>query len=139
MKIISKDKDRYILRIDPDEEVLSVLSDFCHANKIEAATFNAIGAAKEIIISYFDLAQKKYLDQSFNENLEIISLIGNVSLLGGKPLIHVHGSFSDAKMQVKAGHVKKAVVSVTGEVALQAYKGKTERRLDERFGLNLLE
>ncbi len=138
MKTILHHGDKYVLRFDRGEEVIEALAEFCRTEGIEAASFSAIGSCSEAIISYYDIPVKKYIDLHLKENLEIISLSGNVSKLNYKPLVHAHGSFSDLRMQMKGGHVKKLTVSATCEVILQKLKGWIEREFDEETGLNLM-
>jgi len=138
MKIILHEADKYVLRFNRGEEVLSALAGFCLAEGIEAASFQAIGACGEATVSFYNLREKKYEDSHLKENLEIINLTGNVSLLDSKPMVHAHVSLGDGNLQVKGGHAKKLVVSATCEMALQKIRGWIERRPDEETGLNLM-
>lgn len=139
MKIISGNKQIYLLRFDTGEEVVSGLAAFCNEHSIFAGSFSAIGAAGEIIISYYNLDTKAYQDKTIQERLEVISLLGNAAAIEGKVAIHMHGSFSGPDYTVRAGHVKKLVVSATCEITLQVFEGKIERSFDEKTGLNLLK
>jgi len=46
VKIINQTNTIFLLRFDPDEEVITGVSNFVTENKITAGSFNAIGAAK---------------------------------------------------------------------------------------------
>ena len=138
MKIILHEGDRYVLRFDRGEEILGKLGRFCHLERIEAATFSAIGACGEATVCFYNLQTKKYEDTELKENLEIISLIGNVSVLDFKPLVHAHVTLGDSGLNVRGGHAKKLVVSATCEMSLQKFKGWIERKFDEETGLNLM-
>lgn len=138
MKVILHEGDKYFLRFDSGEEVLGMMANFCLENKIEAGSWNAIGACAEVMISYYDLETKEYIDLNLKEDLEIISVTGNVAKMADKTVIHAHGCFSNRQMEPKAGHIKKLVVSATCEVALFVFKGKIERASNEKVGLNLI-
>jgi uncharacterized protein len=138
MKIISHQSDRYILRFDRGEEILSALGEFCRQERIEAANFTAIGATGEATVCFYNLHEKKYEDHHLKENFEIISLIGNVSMLDLKPLVHAHVTLGDRELNLRGGHAKKLVVSATCEMALQKYKGWIDRKPDAVTGLNLM-
>lgn len=138
MKIVLKEDNKYILRFDRGEEVLEELSKFCQKEDIKAGHFSAIGAADEVILSSFDIAKKDYRDKVIKGEMEIVGIMGNVSVLQSKVIIHTHGVFSDKKFRTYAGHLKKLVVSVTCEVVLERLEGKVERGHDEKTGLNLM-
>lgn len=139
MKIIQHQSDRYILRFDRGEEVISALADFCKLERIEAASFNAIGATNDATVCFYNMHDKKYEDHHIKgENLEIVSLIGNVSVLDFKPLVHAHVTLGDSSLNLRGGHAKKLVVSATCEMSLQKFKGWIERKFDEETGLNLM-
>jgi len=139
MKIILNQGDRYILRFDRGEEVLGSLTEFCRTEQIEAASFTAIGACREAVVSFYNLHAKKYEEHEIRENLEIISLIGNVSLLDNKQLVHAHVTLGDSSLQVRGGHAKRLLVSATCEMSLQKFKGYVSRKFDEETGLNLMD
>ena len=139
MKIILKNKNKYILRFDPRDELIGSLKDFCIDQDIKSGVFSAIGACNELITSYYNLNKKEYEDKDILERLEIVSLTGSVALFEGNVLIHAHGLFSDSNMQVRGGHVKKLVVSATCELSLEVFDEALEREYDEKTGLNLLK
>ena len=145
MKIILKDDGKYVLRFDKGEELLEELIKFAEAEKIEAGWFLAIGAVSEITLSHYDLDAQKYSDKDYKEKLEIASLSGNIAKMKNKEIgaekviIHAHGSFSNPKMAVVAGHIKKLVVGPTCEVFLVKLDGKIERAYSDEIGLNLMK
>jgi predicted DNA-binding protein with PD1-like motif len=138
MKTILHHSDKYILRFDRGEEVMEALKGFCRTEQIEAASFTAIGACGEAVVSFYNLQTKKYEDHHIKENLEITSLLGNVSLLDNQPLVHAHVVLGDSQLHVRGGHAKKLVVSATCEMTLNRHKGLIGRKHDEETGLNLM-
>lgn len=138
MKRILQDKNTYVISLKRKEELLEGIKEFCKEYRIDAAFFQAIGAASEVELAWYDLGAKQYVTALFQENLEIVSLTGNVSKLGNELLLHSHGVFSDKAMATKAGHINKAVVSGACEVILTRLEGKIDRAFDEDTGLNLM-
>ncbi len=138
MKIITKENNIYLLRFSRGEEMIAGLTNFCVINNISAGFFSGIGAAREVVLSWYDLEKKEYQDKEVKENLEIISLLGNVARAQGKVIVHCHASFANAEMAVQAGHVKKLIVSATGEITFQSLGSRVEREYDSETGLNLL-
>jgi len=139
MKLILKEKNKYVIRLDRGEEVIEGIEVFCQKHKIRAGFFYCIGAAQKVSLSHYDVNAKKYSDKIIQQKLEIISLLGNVAKMSGQILIHAHGIFSDKNMRALAGHVKKLVVAATCEIFMESLKGKIERRYDQTIGLNLME
>ena len=66
MKLILQDGAVSIIRFDRGEEVLTELIGFVRQSKVYAGTFSAIGAAARVVISYYDLAAKKYFDMALD-------------------------------------------------------------------------
>ena len=139
MKIILQNKNVLLLRFDLDEDIISGLAYFCSQQQITAGSFSVIGAAKEVIISYYNLETKKYQDKTIAKDIEIVGVLGNIATMDGKTMVHAHGSFSDETFVLQAGHIKKLVISATGEVILHVFDGVIERAYDERTGLNLMK
>ncbi len=139
MKAILKDNNKYILRFDSGDEVISGIENFAQEQGKKAGFFKGIGASNKAVLAYYNLDDKKYQDKSINERMEIVSLTGNVALFENKPIVHAHGILSDEKYNTIAGHVKKLVVSATCEVFLEALDSEIKRGYDENTGLNLMK
>lgn len=147
MKLINKTKNLYTLRLDPNEEFISSVQDFCSLNNIGNAWLKAIGSVKELELAYFNVEKKDYDTISFNEFLEIVNITGNISrrvLPSGSATkegrtLHAHGIFSRADMATLGGHIMKCVISATAEITLQVGEGEMKRTFDEETGLYLLK
>ena len=139
MKRILQDKNTYVFSLKRGEELLEGIKEFCREHRVEAAFFHAIGAVNEVELAWYDLGAKQYVTTLFQEDLELVSLTGNVSKLGNNLVVHSHGVFSNKAMETKAGHVNKAVVSGACEIILTQLKGKIDRAFDEDTGLNLMQ
>jgi hypothetical protein len=139
MKIITKQNTRYILRFDLGEEVIGSLKDFARKNKVKSASFAGLGAASEIMLSFYNLKTKKYEDKNFKKEFEITNLNGNIAHLDKEIIVHCHGNFSDNQMKVVGGHVKKLLVSGTCEIALSVMNKKISRAYNSLTGLNLMK
>jgi predicted DNA-binding protein with PD1-like motif len=138
MQVILEDSNQYVLRFDAGEEVVARLAQFAQQHTIRAAHFTALGAAGEVVLAYYDLGEKKYEDQAIVENMEILSVVGNIGEMEGKPAIHAHGTFGRRDLSIVGGHIKKLVVSATCEVHITKLLGQLQRAYNEDTGLNLL-
>ncbi|OGZ60648.1 MAG: hypothetical protein A2932_00420 [Candidatus Spechtbacteria bacterium RIFCSPLOWO2_01_FULL_46_10] len=138
MKIIQEYNNSYTVRLDPGEEFIKTLQDFCEKKGIYAGSLEAVGSAKELQLACYNLGRKEYEMKDFSEFVEILNVTGNVALKEGKVFVHAHGVFGRADMTTFGGHVNKCVISATAEVVLRAGEGEVKREFDETTGLYLL-
>ena len=82
---------------------------------------------------------RSYKEKTFNEYMEITSLLGNVSQKDGEVYLHLHMNASGKDYKVIGGHLVKAVVSATSEIIIDAQEGTIDRKFSEDIGLNLFE
>jgi len=131
--------DRYLIRLMKGEEIVEALAGFAQEKKIQAAAVSGIGAVRNIVLGYFDPDTRDYLREEFPESFELAGMNGNLSLLDGKPTLHLHAVLADRNHRARAGHLFSARVSVTVEVILVNFPGIVERKWEEEIGLNLLQ
>lgn len=127
------------VRLDPGEEILEKLEELAEKEQIGLAEIAGLGALKELEICVFDTASKQFYNNRYNEALELLSLTGTVTQKDGKPYLHVHAAAGKGDGQAVGGHLKKAVISATGELTVRVIHGSVGRKYNEQIGLNLLE
>lgn len=118
---------------------MSKLKKFAEENKITAASFSIIGAAKEVELAWYDVDVKEYTTKTLKEKLEIVSMLGNVGVMDKDTIVHSHGVFSNKEMQTMGGHINKVIVAAACEITLQKLKGTIKREYSEEIGLNLMK
>lgn len=138
MQLVSGNKTRYIVRLDPGEELLERIHAFCEEQGIEGAWVSALGSSQEVELAFYRLQVQEYETTVCDEHTEIITIAGNVSLHGGDLSVHLHGTFGRRDMSVIGGHIMRCVVSATAEVCIDVSEETMERQLDEETGLNTL-
>ncbi len=72
------------------DEVVTGLKAFAEEKGLTASHFTAIGAFKNVVLGYFDWDKKDYTKILIHEQVEVLSLVGDVTLDEGKPNIHAH-------------------------------------------------
>lgn len=127
----------FVVRLDKGEELVASLLDFCRRKRIRGATVSAIGAVSGAEIAVYDPAKKAYGTKAVRENCEIVSASGFVSVLDNAPHAHIHMALAGPDFRVIGGHLKKAVVNPTCEMAITPL-GRLERKKDAKTGLALL-
>lgn len=137
--------NKFFVRIDKGEEIMSSLKNFCEQEKITLAEVKALGAVDDFIVGLFDVKEKKYHSNHFTFPAEITSLWGTVTTKDGKFYLHIHMSAGDVHGHVYGGHLSSARVSATCEMIVDdVSEGSTngftvERKMNEEVGLNLFE
>lgn len=129
----------YILRLFKGEELVSTLKAFIQKYGITAGTISGIGATDLAIIGYYDESAKNYNKRTYEGNLEILNLTGNISMLNGEPFLHLHIILGDSELNTAGGHLFEAKISVTGEIFINAMDTILHRESDAESGLNLLK
>jgi len=128
-----------------DEELITELTNFCKEKHISGASLSGIGGVSKCEIAYFSMKTTQYSGKVFNEQLELLSITGNITLVNKQPFVHAHVVLSDKDMKTYGGHLKNAVVCPTAEIIITELldekdsKLKVERKKDEITGLNLME
>jgi len=95
------------------DEALSGLTDFALQNKIEDAHFTGIGAISSATLAWLDPSQKIYHRIPVAEQVEVLSLIGDVATFNGKPIVHMHAVLGNSKGAPIGGHVFELNVNPT--------------------------
>ena len=94
----------------------------------------------EVTLGVFNREKFAYEKQTYTGDMEIASCVGNISTMEGKNYLHIHmvvGNVTDGICH--AGHLNRAVVSLTGEFILHKIEGVVEREYSPEVGLNLFK
>jgi len=130
----------YILRIDRGEEVISSLTEFCKKENIPSGQITGLGATDKVVIGLYSVATREYHKTELSGEMEITSLIGNISSKNNEPYLHLHINVCNPKMQIFGGHLNECYISATCELVVTPGDAIIGRRLDtEETGLNLYE
>jgi uncharacterized protein len=119
------------------DEVMSGLTEFAEREKLTAGHFTAIGAFRSARFGWFDATRKAYRDIPVDEQVELITLIGDLGLVDGKPQIHAHGAVGFSDGQMRGGHLLKAVAWPTLEVFFTTYPTVLVKKHDDETDLAL--
>ncbi|WP_420473732.1 PPC domain-containing DNA-binding protein [Noviherbaspirillum sp. ST9] len=139
-KIINNAEEKtYALVMEPGDEAISSLQAFCESEALTAARFTAIGAFRSAQLGYFDWEKKDYEKTPVDEQVEVLSLVGDVALHEGRPKIHAHVVLGKRDGSACGGHLLHGIVRPTLEVLLVESPGYLKRKLDPESGLPLID
>ena len=129
----------FVLVFDTDDEVVAGLTNFAKENDLSAASLTAIGAFREATLGYFDWERKEYDEIPVEEQVEVLSMVGDVALKGEDPQLHAHVVLGRRDGSTVGGHLLEAYVRPTLEIILTESPEHLQKRTDEETGLALIE
>lgn len=133
-----QDGDRFVLSINNHEEIVSALAEFCQEQGILCGEVSGLGAVNTATLRFLDPATKKYVDKTFDEQMEVSSLVGNISEKDGKVYLHVHVNLGRRDYSVVGGHLLCATINGACELIVTRFHCQVDRRLDEETGLFMI-
>ena len=129
----------FVLVFDTGDEVTKELLTFSRANGLEAASFTGIGAFQNVTVGYFDLQKRDYAHIPIGEQVEVLSLVGNVARGDDGPKLHAHVVVGKRDGSAHGGHLIEARVRPTLEIVLVETPAHLRRRSDPATGLALID
>ena len=125
---------------DAGDEAMAGLKAFAREQRLSAAQFTAIGAFERATLAYFDWEAKRYLEIPIDEQVEVLTLAGDVSEeTDGSPKAHAHVVVGRRDGSTRGGHLLFGIVRPTLEVVVTDSPAHLRRRHDDRSGLSLID
>lgn len=129
----------FVVILDTGEEILSSLKSFAEAQKLAGSSFKAIGALSQVELGWFNWETKKYeTSVQLEEQVELLSLIGDVALKDGKPQVHAHLIVGRSSGAAFGGHLIRAIVRPTCELILTENPEHLQKQIDPESGIALI-
>src|SRR5215470_4120972 len=133
------DEKDYAVIFYRGDEVLSGLTDFAIQHKIEDAHFTAIGAVNSATLAWLDVPKKIYHRIPVTEQVEVLSLIGDIATFNDKPVVHMHAILGKPNGATIGGHVFELNVNPTLEVFVTADTTPLKKKPDDASGMKLID
>jgi len=138
-KLILHDLITFALVFDKDDEVVQELTQFARKHDFGASHFTAIGAFRNAVLGFFEREKRDYKKIPVDEQVEVLSLVGDIALSRGEPKLHAHAVLGKSDGTTCGGHLLQAHVWPTLEVVLTESPSHLRRKLDEETGLALID
>ena len=129
----------YVLIYEKGDEFIAGLQAFAKGNSLTASHFTAIGAFSDAVLGYFDREKMDYKKIPVKEQVEVLTLVGNITFSEGKHKVHAHAVLGKADASAIGGHILEGHVWPTLEVVVEESPKHLIRRKDSETGLALLE
>lgn len=138
-KLINEAPERtFALIFDRGDEVVSTLERFAAGNGLQASRITAIGAFECATLGFFDWERKDYERIPVEEQVEVLSLVGDIALDGDRHKLHAHVVLGRRDGSTLGGHLLEARVRPTLEVLLVDSPSHLRRERDPVSGLALI-
>lgn len=131
--------NKIVLRLKKSEKIIESLEKLANEANITAAHFQGIGAVNELKIGLMKPGDDDYTWDIYKENLEITSLIGNITSFEDKPVVHTHITCANENSKVIGGHLGEATCSFTAEIFIDIIDTKLEKETDPELGIQIIE
>ena len=128
----------FALVFDTGDEAMSGLISFAKEHRLVGAHFTGIGAFSQVVLGYYDWEKKEYLKIPIDEQVELVSLIGDVALEKDQPKIHAHVVVGKRNGVTAGGHLLEGYVRPTLEIVLTESPAHLRREFDPVSGLALI-
>jgi len=123
---------------DTGDEAVSGLLRFAEEKQLGGSHFTAIGGLQDAVLGYFQIDKKDYKRIAVKEQVEVLSLIGDITLEDGQPKLHAHVVVGTSSGEARGGHLIEAHVRPTLEVILTESPQHLRREYNEDAGLALI-
>lgn len=128
-----------VVILDTGDEILSSLKSVAHTEKLAGSSFKAIGALSDVELGWFNWETKKYQTAvKLQEQVELLSLIGDIALKDGEPQVHAHLVIGRQDGSAHGGHLLHATVRPTCEIVITESPKRLQKEVDPESGIALI-
>jgi predicted DNA-binding protein with PD1-like motif len=139
-KQIENEPKVFALIFETGDEIASVLQQFSKEQGLGGSSFTAIGALSYAKLDWFNWETKKYEPARVpHEQVELLSLIGDIALKEGEPQVHAHVVVGRSDGTAHGGHLLEARVRPTCELILTESPIHLQKKLDPESGIALIQ
>ena len=129
----------HALIFERGDEAMEGLRAFTREQGISAAHLAGIGAFSDATLGYFDWDSKEYERIQLDEQVEVVTLAGDVALKDDEPDVHAHVVVTKRDGTAHGGHLIEAHVRPTLEVVIEEAPAHLRKRTDPESGLALID
>ena len=139
-KLVDEKPKTFVLVFETSDELAQVLQEFASEQKLASASFKAIGALSSTTLGWLNWKTKQYEPSVLlDEQVELLSLIGDIALKDGKPQVHAHAVVAKRDGTAHGGHLLQAHVRPTCELVLTESPAHLKKEFDRAAGIALVK
>lgn len=126
--------------LDPDEDPVAILTDRAQEYAVASCQVTAIGGFSTATLGYFDRAVRSYRRIAIDEQVEVLSLLGDIALdPEGRRVVHLHCVVGLRDGTTRGGHLLEARVWPTLEIVVTEWPRYMQKRFSPELGLALID
>ncbi len=139
LKVLTRPGRSFMGRLAKGDDLLQALEKFCQEHQITLGEVRALGAVTRARVGFYNQEERKYYFLDLEQPLEILALVGNISLKDGQPMVHAHVTLGDAAGRAFGGHLAPGTPVFACEFAVHEYQAEQilARQDDPETGLML--
>jgi uncharacterized protein len=135
-KLVDEKPKTFVLVFETNDELSQGLKNFASEQKLVSASFKAIGALSSVKLGWLNWETKKYEPSvSLDEQVELLSLIGDVASKDGEPQVHAHVVIVERDGTAHGGHLLQAHLRPTCELVLTESPAHLKKEFDPAAGI----
>lgn len=123
--------------LDKGVEIVHGLFSIMKQHAVRSGTISGIGSVSEAELGYFNAKTKGYEKIRFKEDLEIVSLKGNISQKDNEVFTHLHAVLSKQDFSAIGGHLFSGIVYAFEFEITSFHEMPFIRKSDDATGLFL--
>lgn len=127
-----------VVAVGKGEDAVAAINEVAERYCIRGAQVTAVGGFKSAELGYFDRGKRTYLGIPVREQVEVLSLLGDIADNQGKPALHVHTVLGHRDGTTVGGHLLRGEVWPTLEVIITEVGSDLTKQIDQETGLALL-
>ncbi|MGC1872190.1 MAG: DUF296 domain-containing protein [Acidobacteriaceae bacterium] len=135
----SPQETTYAVIFGAGDEILGGLTKFAEENHITAARITGIGSIHNGTLAWLNPDTKKFRMIHIDQQAEVLSLLGDIAIYQGKPVVHVHMVVGFGDGTAHGGHLLQAHVWPTLEVIVTSYPRPLYKKFDPKKGIAVID
>jgi predicted DNA-binding protein with PD1-like motif len=122
-----------------DEDPVALLAKTANEYQLASCQVTAVGGFSKATLGYFDRSRREYLKIPVTEQVEVLSLLGDIAHDDAKRVVHTHCIVGLRDGTTRGGHLLDARVWPTLEVIVTEWPAFLRKRFDPAIGLALID
>ncbi len=131
-------KEYAVIFAEGDEAFSGMLA-FAQQYHVTSAHFTAIGGVKRATLGWFDIQREMFKKIPIDSQSEVLSMIGDIALYQGKPVVHAHMVVGTSDGSARGGHLLEAIIWPTLEVFVTVDPIAMQKAFDPQTRLTLID
>jgi hypothetical protein len=123
-------EDYVVLSLDHGDDIHGSIREVCRKEQITNGSLEGFGGISRIKVGIWNNHTDGYDYLEVDDrDMEIISMIGNVTMLNDEAFTHIHVTVSDNSFRVFGGHLVDGTIQNLAEVVIHIIPGRIDRKL----------